>query len=215
MSDKKIAITRRRALTAVGTIGAGAAAAGAGTFAAFSDTETSTGELTAGTLDLSQDNSLSFTTSEIKPGDSGSDFVTLEGTGSVDGNLSISVTSVTSNESDGNSDSGNLDDQVELQLWIDEDQSSDVNGSDIGLNADGSFTSDASKGNASYATNFGSTTWDKDSTDSPGYISPFSGPVDFYVEYTFVDDTNDGTLNNNDAQGDDLKIDFEFELTQQ
>lgn len=215
MSEGKIAVTRRRALTAVGTIGVGAAAAGAGTFAAFSDTESSTGELTAGTLDLTKSSSLSFSASNIKPGSTGKDFVTLEGSG-VDGNLSISVTNVTSNEANSSDGNGSLDDQVELQLWIDEDQSNDVNGSDVGLNASGSFTSGASRGTASYATNFGSTTWDTESTDSPGYISPFSGPVDFYVEYTFVDDTSgDASFDNDDAQGDSLTIDFEFQLTQQ
>lgn len=226
MSDKTIALTRRRALAALGTIGVGGAAAGAGTFAAFSDEETANGELTAGSLDLTQgDTPLSFSASNIKPGDTGSDYVTLSKATSstIAGNLSVEVTSVVSDESaspDG-TDDGNLADQVELTLWLDAGDGSSgspdgtVNGDDVGLNSDGTITSSASKGTAAYATDFSSgAVWDTGDTNSPGFFTDFSGPVRFYVEWEFVDDSSE-SFNNNDAMGDDLTVDFAFTLTQQ
>lgn len=215
MSDQKIALTRRRALTALGVIGVGGAAAGAGTFAAFSDTETSQGSLSAGTLDLTQSNTpLQFSASNITPGDSGSDYVTLGKSGTVAGDLSISVTSVTSNEEGSTDGNGNLADQVELTLWIDEDQNDSADNNDVGLNSDGTITSGASKGTPAFATNFDTTTWDTSDTNSPAFFEDFGGGVDFVVEWQFIDDSSE-SFNNNDAQGDDLTVDFEFTLQQQ
>jgi len=70
MSDENtIELNRRRVLGGVVTIGAAAAAAGAGTFAAFSDTESSNGNsIQAGTLDLQSATGASFPTSNIIPG---------------------------------------------------------------------------------------------------------------------------------------------------
>lgn len=219
MTDKTISLTRRRALVALGTIGVGGAAAGAGTFAAFSDNETTTGNLTAGTLDISTDTTtLSFNTSgDIKPGDTGKASVTLTKSGSVTGNLSIEVTNVTSDDAesnDGTATDGSLDDQVELQLWIDADQDGSANNSDVGLNSDSSYNS-GSKGTAAFASNFNGTTWAASDSGAPSYFTGFSDPVDFYVEYKFVDDNNDSSLNNNNVQGHDLTVDFKFTLTQQ
>jgi len=87
-------LTRRRALGALLTIGAGSAAAGAGTFALFSDTEESSDNtIQAGTLDLSLgSNTLSFSTN-LKPGGPGtSDTVTLTNDGNIsDASLDIDV----------------------------------------------------------------------------------------------------------------------------
>lgn len=69
MSDRKIELTRRRVLGSVATIGAASAAAGAGTFALFSDEETSDGNtITAGTLDLQSPASGQLTASGVAPG---------------------------------------------------------------------------------------------------------------------------------------------------
>jgi len=215
MADKTISLTRRRALAALGTIGVGGAAAGAGTFAAFSDNETATGDLTAGTLDISTDTTLSFSTSgDIAPGDSGSASVTLNKSGSVAGDLAVEVTNVTSDTADSSDENGSLDNQVELQLWIDEDQDDTANNNDVGLNSDSTFTSLGSKGTTDFASNFSGATWSASNSEAPSYFTGFSGGVDFVVEYTFVDDSNE-SFNNNDVQGHDLTVDFEFTLTQQ
>ncbi len=84
-------LTRRRALGALLTIGAGSAAAGAGTFALFSDTEESTGNsITAGTLDLGETSGESFTISNIRPTQT-TDTKSISSTydGSIDANLDV------------------------------------------------------------------------------------------------------------------------------
>ncbi|GCF14650.1 hypothetical protein Harman_25850 [Haloarcula mannanilytica] len=70
MSDNNIELTRRRVLGGIATVGAASAAVGAGTFAAFSDTEESTGNtISAGTLDLESDITTSLSLTGLKPGD--------------------------------------------------------------------------------------------------------------------------------------------------
>lgn len=75
--DKTIELNRRRILGGIVTIGAAAAAAGAGTFAAFSDTENSNGNtVQAGTLDLGSPTSSGFGLTGLAPGDTVSGTVT-------------------------------------------------------------------------------------------------------------------------------------------
>lgn len=111
-----------------------AALAGAGTFAAFSDTEQSTGNtFTAGTLDLKindSDQNVAFTVSNVKPGDSGTITYTFKNAGSIDGYLTLKDISVydeegVNPESETNTDglgdlSANMDIVVKLngnQVW--------------------------------------------------------------------------------------------------
>jgi len=69
MSDNNIELTRRRVLGGIATVGAASAAVGAGTFAAFSDTQESTGNtISAGTLDLESDITTSLSLTDLKPG---------------------------------------------------------------------------------------------------------------------------------------------------
>jgi len=68
MSDK-IELNRRRVLGGLVTIGAAGAAAGAGTFAYFSDTETSENTINAGTLDLNSTVDAGFNSDPYAPGD--------------------------------------------------------------------------------------------------------------------------------------------------
>lgn len=95
-------ITRRRALGALVTVGAGAAAAGAGTFAAFSDTETgTTKQVTASTLDLqvvpgedateTDDGRSLLELGSLAPGDEGSLVCSLTNAGDTDALLTIKL----------------------------------------------------------------------------------------------------------------------------
>ena len=85
-------------------IGVVAMAAGVGTLAYFSDTETSTGNtFTAGTLNLTVDdqdgaNIVKFTVSDIKPGDSDVGTWKLVNAGSLDGYIDLENISVTDEE---------------------------------------------------------------------------------------------------------------------
>jgi len=195
------------------TLGVAAAAAGAGTYAAFSDTEESNdNSLSAGTLDLTagDTNTISFTSSDIKPTDDGTADLDLNNSGSVNGDLSIEVSSVKSTEGDDTdsetntdtNDGGELDDQLEIALWLGEGGSDDntMDSSDVALESDPS-TSTGSKV-FDTAANYDGASWSNVITD-------FSGPVTFNVEWKFPDQNN-----NNAAQGDDLTVDFTFDLVQ-
>ncbi|MFC7142570.1 TasA family protein [Halosimplex aquaticum] len=98
MSDdeSKIELNRRRVLGGIVTVGAAAAAAGAGTFAYFSDSEASNdNQVSAGTLDLTPESGslATFAFSEVKPGATkGPHSWTLNNAGSIDGSLDVDVT---------------------------------------------------------------------------------------------------------------------------
>lgn len=92
MPENKM-ITRRRALSGLVTVGIAGAAAGVGTTAYFSDSETSPGNaIQAGTLALGFDSSGSFTyNTDLAPGESTTDSVTLVNDGTMEGSLDVSV----------------------------------------------------------------------------------------------------------------------------
>lgn len=93
-NDSKIRLTRRRALGGLAAAGAASAAAGAGTMALFSDTETSSGNtVQAGTLDLEVGNSssLNIDVSGKKPGWNGTYSADIDNTGNVGGGLRVEV----------------------------------------------------------------------------------------------------------------------------
>ncbi|WP_277555482.1 TasA family protein [Halobaculum limi] len=97
-SGSTIELNRRRVLGALGTVGVASAGAGAGTFALFSDTETSSGNsVQAGTLDLTLGNggSATLTASEVAPGDSGVSALQVNNDGNLDGSLDVNVSNVT------------------------------------------------------------------------------------------------------------------------
>jgi len=208
--DNTIELNRRRVLGGLVTVGGAAAAAGAGTFALFNDTETSTGNsVTAGTLDLTEGGSdlLTFSESNIAPTDTGSAYTTLQNTGNTAGNLSISVTGISSNEGSGtefnDGGDGELDDQLELQLWVDTgDDGTFDSSSDIGLEN----STDTTSSSRSYytASTFSNVSWSD-------VITGWTGTARFYVDWDFPDLGN----TNNNAQGDDITVDFEFDLVQQ
>jgi len=114
-------------------IGVVAMAAGAGTFAYFSDTETSTeNTFTAGTLDLTLSNdgttytdgvTATWTASNMKPGDTGVDTLYIKNAGSISGYIDLSGIGVTDAEG-ANPESettGVMSDDLKIQLWIDTD----------------------------------------------------------------------------------------------
>ena len=92
MIGKEFDITRRRVLFTVVVIGLASAAAGAGTMAYFSDTETSANNnVTAGTLDLGGVSDAQITATNAVPGDTVSGTVTSTYTGSVDAEIDIAI----------------------------------------------------------------------------------------------------------------------------
>ena len=94
MSDGKLELTRRRVLAGILVIGLAAAAAGVGTFALFTDTETSSANnVTAGTLDLTVDSTESTIVDVAgqAPEDSGTEYIQVTNDGSLDGSLDVNV----------------------------------------------------------------------------------------------------------------------------
>jgi len=98
---------------------------GAGAFAYFSDTETSTGNsFTAGTLDLKVDNAddpivAKITVAYMKPGDTGSVEISVKNDGSIDGVADLHIKNLVNYENDQNEpeaavDSTTGDEQGEL-----------------------------------------------------------------------------------------------------
>lgn len=106
-------------------MGAASAAAGAGTFAVFSDTESSSGNsVSAGTLNLqagaNDPTNYSFTVSNLAPGGAAqSSTVTLQNTGNLSGTLDVGVAVTDSDGATPESESGTADDistQIEITL---------------------------------------------------------------------------------------------------
>ncbi|WP_435552052.1 TasA family protein [Natrinema sp. CGMCC1.2065] len=126
MTEKKFDLSRRKVLGSIGLIGAGSAAAGAGTMAYFSDTEESTGNtVTAGTLDLTVNghNDISgsyLDVSGVAPGWSEDVDLTLANAGNVGGNLYIKIDA-----------SGDLTDDLDLTYSIDGGGSGSVDLSNV------------------------------------------------------------------------------------
>lgn len=210
MTEKKLELTRRRALGSLLAIGAGTAAAGAGTFAAFSDTETSSSNtLTAGTLDLEltagDSVSTPITFSNVKPGDTGYVAVGLENTGSVSGdvtNVALSITDEedgTDSEFEDNGDEAVLADNVEVGVFFD---GSVTAGTDTGSQPSSSGTNTV----VDDGTVLSSATGDQtpDSTVSLGENGSTTLVVNWEVP----------TTAGNDIQGDSVTFDITVDLTQ-
>lgn len=133
MSDQQIQLTRRRLLGGLVTIGSASVAAGAGTMAYFSDTESSADNaVQAGTLDLTLDDTDQTVTfldeSGIAPGDSGQGSVSLGNAGTIPGTPEVEVAAIRSTENgyygkengqDGSPNDGELDEHLEVRVSFD------------------------------------------------------------------------------------------------
>ncbi|MDG5776653.1 TasA family protein [Haloarculaceae archaeon H-GB2-1] len=132
MTREGVTITRRGLLAAVATVGTASAGAGAGTFALFSDEETSSGNtLQAGTLDLHLDGGNQNVTlldeGAMQPGESAQSSVQLANTGSLSAKPLVEVTAVQSTENgfygkeqgqDPSGTDGELDEHLEVRATI-------------------------------------------------------------------------------------------------
>jgi predicted ribosomally synthesized peptide with SipW-like signal peptide len=126
--DKKI-------LVSVMVIGLVAALAGAGLYAYFNDTETSTGNtFTAGTLDLdlsaAEGSTVVLDVGPMAPGDEGSNTWIATNVGSISGSLSLEVSDITNDDNGltdpesevdttGGAGEGELGDYLYVVLWVD------------------------------------------------------------------------------------------------
>ncbi|MCK4781336.1 SipW-dependent-type signal peptide-containing protein [Candidatus Parcubacteria bacterium] len=202
--DKKIIISSA-------IIGLVAAAAVSGTVAYFNDTETSEDNaFTAGTLNLevggNDPTDWHFEALNIKPGDTGSEEVLLQNTGSLDGYLHITFANLVNDEmgctepegqpegSDTTCDNpgegdGELAENLDLLIYLDEDSSDN-----FVLGTDTLVYQGKARGILQ--------------GDEFNYFLASSSLKDFRVEWELP------TLTGNEAQSDKAGFDIVFELTQ-
>lgn len=194
MANNSHTLTRRRVLGGLATVGSASAAAGAGTMAAFSDTESSSANsVQAGTLNLEVDGQNTTVTfldvSGIKPGDQGSEDLVLANVGTATGTVSVTVDAIRdyengydgseNNGQDGTLNDGELDEYLEVKGTV---------GSDV--------------------------VWSRqtvadltETTYTPGTTIPGGNSKIFTLSWWLADDTSM-------AQGDSVEIDLTFSLDQ-
>lgn len=199
MSGGSITVTRRRLLGSIVTIGAASAAAGAGTFAAFSDTESSGGNaVRSGTLNLDFDGGASFTFStSLYPTQTVSDSVTLVSNGSVQGSLDVDVSY---SESDASGNATNVSAQQMAQNL-------EVTGLTYGgTDVRGQIASSASPPTVHDLATSNQTSGESTGNDLVDLADPGTGTA-FAVELRLKDVGND-------FQSDGIDIEFTFTLNQ-
>ena len=194
---------------------------GAGTFAFFTDTETSVNNiLAAGTLDLNVNGGDSAVTtlsvSTANPGDSGSGNTTLYNNGNLDAELDIILSTVTNTESVGSTEYeadviggagvGELGAQATFAMYIDVDMSGTWNSGDIGLSANSTGTLYSFPLALEYQVlnNYASDNFN----DVYGGTMAVAAQDGFYILY------NVPTSADNTIQGDSVSVDITFTLEQ-
>ena len=185
---------------------------GGGTWAYFTDTETSVdNSLTAGTLDLNIDGGnvavTTFSEGAVGPGDSGSGSSILSNVGSYAGELDITFSAVTNTPGAGGGEfeggSGELGGVATMVVYLDIDQSADWSSGDTGLKSDNTTYS--------FPTALDYATIDSYSTNSYDAViasMAASAADDFFVLWQ-VPTSADNTI-----QGDEVSFDITFTLEQ-
>lgn len=168
----------KRILFSLMVIGVVSAFLGGGIYAAFSDTETSTGNtFTAGTLNLkvgsADPTTETITVGSLKPGDTGNAGSWLtRNDGSIAGTLTVSVGAITNNENTveepetgDTGEPGELGANLTIAFWMDADKDGSWTSGDYYLKSDATKvswqTGEASLPAAAYATldSYASDTW--------------------------------------------------------
>ena len=194
------------------------ATVGFGTWAYFSDTETSSSnQITAGTLDLdlnggdTNQNILTGLTNKA-PGDSGALYATILNSGSIAGEFEVQTGAVTNTESTGSTEYeqdviggagvGELGAVAEIAPWIDlnEDDTFDA-GSDIALKSDGTVVTTALQWDT--VNNFASKEW------TAAIASMASAAQERFQISWRIPTSADSTI-----QGDSFTLGFTFILEQ-
>jgi len=194
---------------------------GGGTWAFFSDTETSTGNvLQAGTLDLNLNGGdsdikiIDTSVSNIYPGISSSNYTTLLNAGSIAGELDIAFSGYsddstsTTEYGDGTDNISNNND-VDFSVWIDVDENGSWGAGDIDLEADGSAVryEDDNTLDAGNISPYLTQSWDDVFNGTANFTNGTSAR--FYMSYS-VNGANVG----NEIQEDSISWDITFTLEQ-
>ena len=198
MTDDTMAMTRRRLLGAVTAVGFASAGAGAGTVAMVSDSETESGTVSAGTIDLtlnSENATVQFLSeAEIQPGASGTASVAIANVGSLDARIVVEVADLTDyengivgneNTQDDTPNTGELQDELEVDAQF-------QNGPDLWS---GGYDTVAAK--LSTGTEY-----------DPGYQVAAGGSATFELPWRLPDSDL------RDVQSDSIELTLQFSLEQ-
>ncbi len=186
-------------------------AVGGGTYAFFTDTESSPNNtLTAGTLDLNIDGGdigvTTLSVGNVAPGDSGGDNSTLTNSGSLSGELDISTSAAANTPGGGGGEyeggSGELGASANITMFIDVDQDSAWSSGDIGLKSDNTTYSHPTALAYDTIDNFASKSWNAVET----MVATASD--DFTVLWEIPTDVD------NTIQGDSVSVNVTFVLEQ-
>ncbi len=198
---------------------------GGGTFAFFSDVETSSANvITAGTLDLTlndtDDNvNIIAALTNKKPGDADKTpgpSAALKNAGSLTGGLSITFGAVTNTESVGVTEfeadggAGELGAKVKIAPWIDVNANSTFDTGDLPLKSDGTVKAfaDGLQWDTINAFGTGSVTFTNAIASFAGTTPGPAASVKFYLPWDFVEPGSE----DNSAQGDSFSIGITFTL---
>jgi predicted ribosomally synthesized peptide with SipW-like signal peptide len=209
--DSGFDLTRRKVLGGLVGVGAASAAAGAGTMALFSDTESSTDNvIQAGTLDLKPDGDGvkdGVTVEDVKPTDSGAWKVPLNNDGSLPGYLRVTV-DLTDNKENGLTDPESEVDDSGGDPGAGNGELAEAVDAEIGFDGTGDDAIDTSLADADLIGVSGLT----GATFSADYELTASGGAD--PDTTFVFDWSVPESVGNAIQSDSFTVDFTFELGQ-
>ena len=183
---------------------------GAGTWAYFSDTETSANNsLTAGTLDLNVDGGdaavTTFSVTGKAPGDSGSGSTTLASAGNLSGELDVAFSAITNTggtSGEFGDSTGNLGGVAQIAVYIDVDSSGTWTSGDIGLKSNGTTYNHPTALDYAVIDNYGSDSFDAVETMAA------SASDDFIILWQIP------TSAGNNIQGDSVSFDVTFTLEQ-
>lgn len=196
---------------------------GGGTWAYFSDTESSNSNtLAAGTLDLNWDGGddtgayvFQISSANGYPGNSGSEFKLIKNVGSFAGELDVAVSAITNTESTGsteyvadsiNGSYGELGGNATMRIWIDKGKDGAfTDGTDIVLLSGGTTSTAA----ATYAT--ASATINSYDSKTFNSVIAAMGSTD---EHRFYIDWEIPTATGNEVQGDSVSFNLTFTLEQ-
>lgn len=187
---------------------------GGGTWAYFSDTESSAdNSLSAGTLDLKINNGDSPYTilnlTNKAPGDSGSGSTTLKNAGSLTGEMDIATGAVTNTAGAGGTEfeggSGELGGVAKIAVYIDVDQSGAWSAGDIGLKNDGTTYNNPTALDYQTIDSYASKTWG----GTAGVENMLADAQDNFIIAWQIP-----TSAGNNIQGDSVSIGFTFTLEQ-
>ena len=181
---------------------------GGGTYAYFSDVETTNNTFAAGTLDLAVNPTTIINVDNIKPGDWMNRTFKLENKGSLDISKVILDTDYTVTDKNGNNGSEDFGKHIRVNFLKNDDKSGILNPSNVILSKTLFDLKEAQKDPDAVDNISKAILWFGQPGEKDGLKAGTSD--DLYVQFEFVDNKED----QNKFQGDSLKLTWKFDAKQ-